>query len=187
MSHLTLVLGGARSGKSRYAEGLAAKRRGRKTYIATAEAIDSEMHKRIAKHRQQRGKGWETREAPLDLVEALAACKANFVLIDCITVWIGNLMHHGRDVRAEVERLCETLTRTKTRVVVVSNEVGLGIVPENALARAFRDEQGFANQRIAEVADEVIFVAAGLPLLLKKPRRKPPPKAIAKSSRGRRV
>lgn len=187
MSTVTFVLGGARSGKSRYAEGLAAKHRGRKTYIATAEAFDGEMRERIVKHRQQRGEGWETREAPLDLVATLAACNTSFILIDCITVWIGNLMHHGRDVRAEVDRLCEALARTKVRAVIVSNEVGLGIVPENALARTFRDEQGFANQRIAEVADEVIFVAAGLPIILKKPRRKPRPKAKVKSSRGRRA
>lgn len=187
MSPVTFVLGGARSGKSRHAEGLAAKRRGRKTYIATAETIDDEMRDRIDKHREQRGEGWVTREAPLDLVAALAACDAGFVLVDCITIWIGNLMHHGRDVRAEVARLCEALALSQARVVVVSNEVGLGIVPENALARAFRDEQGFANQRIAEVADEVIFVAAGLPMVLKKPRRRPVSRAKAKSLHGRRA
>jgi len=187
VSFVTFVLGGARSGKSRYAEELATKRRGGKTYIATAEAIDTEMQARIAEHRQRRGEGWETSEAPLDLVAALAACKTSFALIDCITVWIGNLMHHGRDVRSEVARLCETLSATKTRVVIVSNEVGFGIVPDNALARAFRDEQGFANQRLAEVADEVVFVAAGLPIVLKKPRRRPGPKAEAKSLRGRKA
>ncbi len=184
---MTFVLGGARSGKSRYAEGLAGKHRGRKIYIATAEAFDGEMRERIAKHRQQRGQDWETIEAPLDFVETLASFSTGFVLIDCITVWIGNLMHHGRDVRADVERLCEALARTKVRAVVVSNEVGLGIVPENALARAFRDEQGLANQRIAELADDVIFLTAGLPTVLKKPLRKPPLKAKAKSSRERRV
>ncbi|MBC8037679.1 MAG: bifunctional adenosylcobinamide kinase/adenosylcobinamide-phosphate guanylyltransferase, partial [Rhizobiales bacterium] len=117
---MTFVLGGARSGKSRYAEGLAVKHRGRKTYIATAEAFDGEMVARIAQHREQRGESWETREAPLDLVATLAACNTTFVLIDCITVWIGNLMHHGRDVSAEVQRLCEALARTRARIVVVS-------------------------------------------------------------------
>ncbi len=184
---MTFVLGGARSGKSRYAEGLAAKHRGRKTYIATAETIDNEMRERIARHREQRGDGWQTREALLDLVTTLNACKNGFVLIDCITVWIGNLMHHRRDVKAAVAELCEALAHTTARVVVVSNEVGLSIVPGNVLARAFRDEQGFANQRLAEVADEVIFVAAGLPMVLKKRRRKPPPKARRKSSRGRKA
>jgi adenosylcobinamide kinase/adenosylcobinamide-phosphate guanylyltransferase len=113
--------------------------------------------------------------------------RTGLVLIDCITVWIGNLMHHGRDVNAEIKRLCEALARARARVIVVSNEVGLGIVPGNALARAFRDEQGFANQRIAEVADEVIFVTAGLPIVLKKRRRKPATKAKAASSRGRKA
>ena len=184
---MTFVLGGARSGKSRYAEELSTKHRGRKTYIATAETIDSEMQARITEHRRRRGAGWETSEAPLDLVAALVACKTEFVLIDCITVWIGNLMHHKRDVCAEVERLCEVLAGAQARIVVVSNEVGFGIVPENALARAFRDEQGFANQRIAGIADEVVFVAAGLPIVLKKPLRRPRPKAKAKSSRVRKA
>lgn len=187
MSFVTFVLGGARSGKSRYAERLAAQHRGHKTYIATAEGVDSEMQARIAEHRSRRGENWETLDAPLDLVTALRGCQTGFVLIDCITVWIGNLMHHKRDVRVEVEKLCEALADTRTRAVVVSNEVGLAIVPDNALARAFRDEQGFANQRIAEVADEVVFLVAGLPMVLKKTRRKPASKAKAKSSRGRRT
>lgn len=184
---MTFVLGGARSGKSRYAEGLAAKHRGPKTYIATAEAIDGEMQDRIAQHRKQRGAGWNTLEAPLDLVATLAAQKSGLVLIDCITVWINNLMHHRRDVRAELQKLCETLSATTGRIVIVSNEVGLGIVPGNTLTRAFRDEQGFANQRIAEVADEVIFLVAGVPMALKKTRRKSASRATARSSRGRRA
>ena len=187
MSFVTFVLGGARSGKSRYAEGLAAKHRGPKTYIATAEAIDGETQDRIAQHRRQRGAGWKTLEAPLDLVAMLTALKSGFVLIDCITVWINNLMHHERDVRAEIQKLCETLPAMRARIVIVSNEVGLGIVPDNALARAFRDEQGFANQRIAEVADEVFFLAAGVPMTLKKTRRKPATTGRAASSRGRRA
>lgn len=187
MSRVTLILGGARSGKSRYAEGLAGKHKGPKTYIATAEVIDSEMQDRIAQHRKQRGKGWNTQEAPLDLVTALAVHRTGFVLIDCITVWIGNLLHHGRDVRAEMKKLCETLSATSARIVIVSNEVGLSIVPDNTLARVFRDEQGFANQLIAEAADEVIFVAAGLPLVLKKMRRKSASRGRAASSRGRRA
>jgi len=187
VSLVTFVLGGARSGKSRYAEGIAAKHNGRKTYIATADPIDAEMRARIAEHRERRGNDWETLEAPVDLVAALRGCKTDFVLIDCITVWIGNLMHHKRDVRAEVEKLREALSAAKGRVVVVSNEVGLAIVPDNALARAFRDEQGFANQCIAEAAGEVIFVMASLPMVLKKPQRKPTPRVKAKSSHGRRA
>ena len=187
MNRVTLILGGARSGKSRHAEAVAAKHRGGKTYIATAEAFDDEMRARIDQHREQRDKGWTTCEAPLDLVAAFTAAATGFVLIDCITVWIGNLMHHRRDVKREVALLCGALTSTKARVVIVSNEVGLGIVPDNALARTFRDEQGLANQRIAEIADEVILVAAGLPMVLKKPRRRQAPKPRAKSSRGRKI
>lgn len=169
MRRVTLVLGGARSGKSRHAEGLAAIHAER-TYIATAEVTDAEMQDRIARHRAQRGDGWMTVEAPLDLAGALADARG-FVLADCITVWIGNLMHHGEDVPAALDRLIRVLERHEARIVIVSNEVGLSIVPENAMARQFRDLQGIANQRLAEVADEVIFVAAGLPLVLKSPVR----------------
>lgn len=175
---ITLILGGARSGKSRHAEKLAARHQ-LKTYIATAEALDDEMRERINLHRKQRGTGWRTIEAPLDLVGALEKSEG-LILIDCITLWISNLMHHKRDVVAEVEKFCAAL-KTESRVIVVSNEVGLSIVPENKLARAFRDAQGRANQRLAEVADEVIFIAAGLPLALKKPKAK-----RAASSRARK-
>jgi len=102
-------------------------------------------------------------------------------------VWIGNLMHHGRDVRAEVAALCEALKKNKARVIIVSNEVGMSIVPENAMARAFRDEQGFANQRIAEIAGEAVFIAAGLPITLKKRSRRPAPKPKARKARGRKA
>ena len=126
------------------------------------------MRARIALHKAQRGEGgWQTFEAPLGLVPALECVHDGFVLIDCVTLWISNLMHAGRDVRAEVALFCAALGASAARVAVVSNEVGLSIVPENALARRFRDEQGFANQRIAEAADKVVFVAAGLPLVLK--------------------
>ena len=167
MSRLTLVLGGARSGKSRFAEGLAAGFDGPRTYIATAEAFDDEMCQRIARHRAQRaGAGWCTIEAPLDPLAALVQARG-FVLLDCLTVWLGNLLHQQRDIGAAVADLCGGLAACEARAVIVSNEVGLSIVPENAMARRFRDEQGFANQRLAEVADEVFFVAAGLPLKLK--------------------
>lgn len=167
MTRLTLVLGGARSGKSRYAEGLASRVIGSKTYIATAEAFDGEMRERIARHQAGRGAdGWTTVEAPLDVVGALQRAEG-FVLLDCVTVWIGNLMHHGHDVGAAVTELCAAVAGRVGETVLVSNEVGLSIVPENALARRFRDEQGRANQRLAEAADQVVFVAAGLPLKLK--------------------
>lgn len=169
MNRVTLVLGGGRSGKSRYAEGLATGWRGPKHYIATAEAFDEEMRARIADHRVQRGDGWRTHETPLDIVGVLNVCGENFVLVDCITVWIGNLMHHGRDALAAVDEFGAALRATGARVVIVSNEVGLGLVPETPLGRAFRDAQGIANQRLAQVADEVVLIAAGLPLILKAP------------------
>ena len=130
--------------------------------------VDDRGHRqRIAAHRAQRaGDGWVTVEAPLDPAAALRAAEG-LVLLDCVTVWLGNLMHHGRAIREEVEGLRQSLAAVPGRVILVSNEVGLSIVPENAMARRFRDEQGFANQRLAEVADEVFFVAAGLPLKLK--------------------
>ena len=167
MRRVSLVLGGARSGKSRFAEGQAADFEGPKTYVATAEAFDDEMRGRIAKHRQQRaGDRWTTIEAPLDPASTIRVARG-FVLLECVTVWLGNLMHHERDIPSGVAGLCNALTVAEGRIVLVSNEVGLSIVPENAMARRFRDEQGFANQRLAEVADEVFFVAAGLPLKLK--------------------
>ena len=166
MSRLTLVLGGARSGKSRFAEGLAQAHGGPRIYIATAEPFDDEMRQRIAKHREQRaGDGWETVEAALDPAAILP--RDGLVLLDCVTVWLGNLMHHGRDIRAEVVKLCAALEACPAEVILVSNEVGLSIVPENAMARRFRDEQGLANQALAAIAEKVYFIAAGLPLKLK--------------------
>ena len=163
----TLVLGGARSGKSRFAEGLARGFEGQKTYIATAEPFDDEMRQRIARHRQERAAhGWATLEAPLDPAAALRQA-AGFVLLDCVTVWLGNLMHHGHGIGGAVDGLLAALGEAQSRVVLVSNEVGLSIVPENAMARRFRDEQGIANQKLSAAVDEVFFIAAGLPLRLK--------------------
>ena len=183
---VTLVLGGARSGKSRYAESLG---RGDKYYIATAEVFDSEMRARIIAHKQQRGENWQTIEEPLNMVEALQKqdAKGRFILVDCVTFWISNLMHAKRDVKAEVAKLGAALKSVKAKVVVVSNEVGQGIVPDNALARAFRDEQGFANQHLATVCNEVVFVTAGLPMVLKKAKRKPATARRAPSSRSRKA
>ena len=166
MSRITLVLGGARSGKSRFAENLARQHGGPRTYIATAEPFDDEMRQRIARHRDQRaGDGWQTLEAPLDPAAVLP--REGLVLLDCVTVWLGNLMHHGRDLKAEVAKLCAALEACPAEVILVSNEVGLSIVPENAMARRFRDEQGLANQALAAISDNVYFIAAGLPLKLK--------------------
>ncbi len=189
MRRITLVLGGARSGKSRYAEDLARRHKARPTYIATAEITDEEMRDRIARHRKDRGARWRTIEAPLDLVAALRQADGSrcFTLVECLTVWINNLIYHGRDVADEVEHLRAGLARSKGHVVVVANEVGLGIVPDNALARRFRDEAGRANQAIADAADEVVFIAAGLPMMLKKPKpaaRRAGPKGTARRHRG---
>ncbi|MEX0695165.1 MAG: bifunctional adenosylcobinamide kinase/adenosylcobinamide-phosphate guanylyltransferase [Rhodospirillales bacterium] len=165
---LTLVLGGARSGKSRYAETLI-EADGGGIYIATAEAWDSEMTVRIDKHRARRGALWETLEAPTDLVGALTSktCRGRCVLVDCLTLWISNLMLGKHDVEREVAMLVAALPGLDARVVFVSNEVGLGIVPDNAMARQFRDYAGSTHQQIARIADRVVFVAAGLPLTMK--------------------
>ncbi|MGE3906026.1 MAG: bifunctional adenosylcobinamide kinase/adenosylcobinamide-phosphate guanylyltransferase [Reyranellaceae bacterium] len=167
---VTLVLGGARAGKSRHAEGMIlASGASQALYIATAEAGDVEMATRIAAHRARRDARWTTVEAPLELGEALAAgaMPDRPVLIDCLTLWLSNLIHAGHDSDEATDRLEEALEALPCAVVMVSNEVGLGIVPDNRLARDFRDLAGRMNQRLAQRADRVVFVAAGLPLLLK--------------------
>ena len=164
---LTLVLGGARSGKSRYAESLIAVLPPPWAYVATAEAGDHEMAVRIRAHRARRGPSWRTIEAPRDLTAAFAACERMPVLVDCLTLWLSNLMLADADVNAEVGRLEEALAATVAPVVLVANEVGSGIVPDHALGRTFRDLQGLLNQRIAARADRVVLMVAGLPLALK--------------------
>jgi adenosylcobinamide kinase/adenosylcobinamide-phosphate guanylyltransferase len=188
MNQITFVMGGARSGKSRYAEQLA---RGvkRKTYIATASPFDEEMRSRIRLHEDRRGEGWVTIETELDVAGALekAARPNAFVLVDCLTLWLNNLVHHRVDVHSEVDRLCDCLERRKGHIVLVANEVGMGIVPGNALARQFRDEAGRLNQRIAEIADDVVMIVAGLPLFLKKAKRSAGGSRRARSSHARKA
>ncbi|WP_076866879.1 bifunctional adenosylcobinamide kinase/adenosylcobinamide-phosphate guanylyltransferase [Bradyrhizobium mercantei] len=163
-----LITGGARSGKSRRAELRAQSFPGQPVYVATAEALDAEMDERIAKHRARRGNDWIEREVPLDLVDVLSATDGGGArLVDCLTLWLSNLLHAERDWSREVTRLADALPRQHSPVVLVTNEVGLGIVPDNALARTFRDAAGLMNQTIAGVADEVEFVVAGLPMKLK--------------------
>jgi adenosylcobinamide kinase/adenosylcobinamide-phosphate guanylyltransferase len=171
---LTLVLGGARSGKSRHAERLVLASGLTPVYVATAQALDAEMAARIAAHRARRGAAWRTIEEPLELARALEreCAEPRAVLVDCLTLWLTNLMVAGRPVRAEMARLVELLPSLPGTLVLVSNEVGLGVVPTDAMARAFIDHAGCLHQRIAEQADGVVFMAAGLPLDL-KPRADP--------------
>ncbi|MEI7611105.1 MAG: bifunctional adenosylcobinamide kinase/adenosylcobinamide-phosphate guanylyltransferase [Rhodospirillaceae bacterium] len=167
---ITLVLGGARSGKSRYAEDLVLARPAPRYYLATAEAGDDEMVERIAEHRRRRRDAWITLEAPLDLPGALARTAADpqaTLLVDCLTLWLANLMGAERDIEAATAALIAACDAARGHVFFVSNEVGLGIVPDNALARSFRDHAGRLNQAVATRADRVVFVAAGLPLVLK--------------------
>jgi adenosylcobinamide kinase/adenosylcobinamide-phosphate guanylyltransferase len=164
---LTLVLGGARSGKSRYAESLVAELPAPWIYVATAEACDAEMAERIAAHQARRGTGWQTIEAPRDLAGALATSVKAPILVDCLTLWLSNLLLADADIDAEIGRFEDALTRAAVPVVLVVNEVGFGLVPDNALARRFRDLQGSLNQRIAAHADRVVLVVAGVPLVLK--------------------
>ncbi|MDZ5695876.1 bifunctional adenosylcobinamide kinase/adenosylcobinamide-phosphate guanylyltransferase [Chelativorans sp. M5D2P16] len=166
--HLTLVLGGARSGKSRHAEALIEACPAPWTYIATAQAFDGEMQARIAEHRSRRGGNWRAIEAPLALPEALADVPdGQPVLVDCLTLWLTNVILAERDVEAECGRLVEALKSPRGPWVVVSNEVGLGIVPENPLARRFRDAAGSLNQKVAAGAGSVVFMVAGLPMKVK--------------------
>jgi adenosylcobinamide kinase / adenosylcobinamide-phosphate guanylyltransferase len=164
---LTLVIGGARSGKSRYAEGLIAAQLPPWIYVATAEAGDHEMLARIRAHRKRRGAHWRTIEAPRELVAALTANHGGPVLVDCLTLWLSNVMLAEMNVEQEIETLDAALAAAAAPIVLVANEVGLGIVPEFPLGRRFRDLQGILNQRMAARADRVILMVAGLPLAVK--------------------
>ena len=166
-AHLTLVLGGARSGKSRHAESLVTARPGPWRYIATAQAFDDEMRARIAQHRAARPQGWITTESPIDLSGALDAAAGQTALVDCLTLWLSNLMLGGHDLAAARAALDAALEARDAATVLVSNEVGLGIVPDNALARAFRDAAGHLHQHLAARADSVVLLVAGLPMRVK--------------------
>ncbi len=177
MSDTTLLLGGARSGKTTRALDLASRaasqaagQPGRELiYIATAEAHDEEMTARIARHRAERGPQWRTIECPLALAKTLSANSRpeNVIVVDCLTLWLSNNLLADRDVEAETRAMCEAIEQCPAQLILVSNEVGLGIVPVTALGRRFRDCQGRLNQRIAELAGTVEFIAAGIPLRLK--------------------
>jgi adenosylcobinamide kinase/adenosylcobinamide-phosphate guanylyltransferase len=177
LPHLTLVLGGVRSGKSRHAEGLIEGAAGDAVYLATAEARDDEMTERIRRHRNRRAAQsltrWQTVEEPIALAATLAEIgrSSRPILVDCLTLWLSNLLLAGRDVAADMAGLVAAIPALAGPLVLVATEVGLGIVPDNALARDFRDHAGTLSQAVAAIADRVVFVAAGLPLVLKEPRR----------------
>ena len=171
---VVLVLGGVRSGKSRYAQELATRGK-RVAFIATAEAGDDEMRQRIARHREERPASWTTLEAPLALEDALldAGKNCDTILVDCLTVWTANVMQSGdqENVVTLADRLAKTLRAVPASVILVSNEVGSGIVPDNELGRAYRDLLGAVNQRVAAAADEVVLLVAGCPLIVKQPAK----------------
>ena len=166
---LTLVIGGARSGKSRHAEMLVTATPPPWRYVATARALDAEMAERIALHRNQRKKGWVTHEVAVELPECIARLGAQRtpILVDCLTLWLTHVMLGEHDVAGAIDALEASLEAVSAPMVLVANEVGLGIVPENALARRFRDEAGRLNQRLAARATRVILMVAGLPMQVK--------------------
>jgi len=177
MAHIIFITGGARSGKSGFAERRAREFGAPLGYLATAQTLDGEMDERVKRHRQRRGGEWSTIEEPIHLPQALARCDGQYqaILVDCLTLWLSNLMFKYEDagepveerINEDLQRLKSTLQGMATPVVLVSNEVGMGIVPDNALARLFRDIAGTANQALAGVADEVHVVISGIPLKLK--------------------
>jgi len=173
---LFLILGGARSGKSSYALKLAESMTGERLYLATAEALDKEMAERIKKHKKERGNNWTTIEEPIKVADVIKKSTGyDVILLDCITIWLSNLItNYGlritnldSQIAKHITSLVSMCKKTKANIIVVSNEVGLGIVPDNPLARQFRDISGYANQKIAEAADEVYFVTAGIPVKIK--------------------
>lgn len=180
MTRHLLVLGGARSGKTAFAERLAMREGQKPAYLATAEALDGEMRERVESHQRGRAGRFETIEEPLALSDAIirASARHDVILVDCLTLWITNMLVAGEGVASAVEQLAATLVQIKrAKIILVSNEVGLGIVPDNAMARTFRDLAGSAHQRLAEICDDVYFVAAGLPMVLKgEPPTDAPPR-----------
>jgi adenosylcobinamide kinase / adenosylcobinamide-phosphate guanylyltransferase len=170
-THIVLVTGGARSGKSSYAEARARELGERRLYIATTEANDEEMRRRIEEHKKRRGDDWAVIEEPLQLAETLLARRAqtDCALVDCLTLWLSNLLLRYNDeyAREKVQQLVETTRQLDFHLILVTNEVGWSIVPDNSLARQFRDLSGWANQKIAAAANQVILVVAGLPMIVK--------------------
>ncbi len=170
-TQIVLIIGGARSGKSSFAMKEASKIKGRKAYIATAEALDEEMKERIEKHKDQRGKDWDTFEEPLRVANVIEKMISGYrvVVIDCLTLWLSNILHRNSNVDKEIENMVNSLRSAThaSRIYVVSNEVGMGIVPDNELARKFRDLAGILNRNVAAISDSVYLITAGIPLKIK--------------------
>jgi len=179
---IIFIIGGARSGKSSFALNEASKVEGRKAYIATAEAFDEEMKERIEKHKRERGDEWDTYEEPIGIAPLVKDIhkKYDVILIDCLTLWVSNLMHKSKQPEDEIDKLINILAGSsgsnglnglsglnRLNIFIVSNEVGMGIVPDNEMARRFRDLVGLLNQRVAEIADEVYQVTTGIPMKIK--------------------
>lgn len=174
MGKITFILGGARSGKSSFAVKLAVEDGRKAAFIATCEPLDKEMQERIRLHRQKRPREWQTFEAPYDIPAVLKKIKgkSGIIILDCLTLLVSNLMLKGGkndvEIEKEILKIISLLKQAKSDSIIISNEVGLGIVPQNKLARQFRDVAGIINQRVASDADEVIFMVSGMPLTLKK-------------------
>lgn len=167
-ARLILLTGGARAGKSAFAQEQAqALGGGQVSLIATAQALDEEMQTRVAKHQAQRPAGWQTLESPLEVIHSFIHSRHNTVLLDCLTLWVSNLMLAERDVMSEIEGLLAAQAESRKTLLVVTNEVGMGIVPDNALARRYRDLLGAANRRMAQQAGEVYLLVSGIPLKIK--------------------
>jgi len=165
------VTGGAKSGKSSFALSEAVKHEGQKAFIATAEALDEEMANRIERHKGERGEGWDTYEEPFQIADTIAGLAGRYsvIVLDCLTLWLSNAMHRDVDIELEIEHFLNILRHKiqNSYIYIVSNEVGTGIVPENKLAREFRDLAGTMNQKVARASDEVFLVVAGIPLKIK--------------------
>jgi len=167
---ITFIIGGARSGKSRFALEKASVHSGKKAYIATAQALDNEMSERIEKHKKERSAEWVTIEEPLNIAALIKNIHAQYdvILIDCLTLWLSNLILADKDIETEIEVFCSSLSAVQCPLFAVSNEVGMGIVPDNELSRRFRDTAGYLNQKVAGIANEVYSVTAGIPLKIKQ-------------------
>ena len=166
---ITFIIGGARSGKSSFALQKASALPGSKAYIATAQALDNEMRERIEKHKKERPEEWMTFEEPLNISALIKDIqdKHDVILLDCLTLWLSNLMLNNLDLEKEIDLFCSSLFTVNSFTFIVSNEVGMGIVPENELSRRFRDLSGYLNRKVAEIADEVYLVTAGIPIKIK--------------------